>query len=122
MPSTSSLARIWVSLVFLSISAFRGISGSPIVCGILGWRYCQVIPAAGIDFYGNGGDEGDRTPDLGVANAALSHLSYIPTFSNFELTEFDTTGMGLRQQKSLMASQKVQYLCCAASLGFSRTN
>jgi hypothetical protein len=25
------------------------------------------------------GDEGDRTPDLGVANAALSHLSYIPT-------------------------------------------
>ena len=26
-----------------------------------------------------GGDEGDRTPDLGVANAALSHLSYIPT-------------------------------------------
>ena len=26
-----------------------------------------------------GGDEGDRTPDLGIANAALSHLSYIPT-------------------------------------------
>jgi hypothetical protein len=26
-----------------------------------------------------GGDEGARTPDLGVANAALSHLSYIPT-------------------------------------------
>ncbi len=25
-----------------------------------------------------GGDEGDRTPDLGVANAALSQLSYIP--------------------------------------------
>ena len=25
-----------------------------------------------------GGDEGDRTPDLGIANAALSHLSYIP--------------------------------------------
>jgi hypothetical protein len=25
------------------------------------------------------GDEGDRTPDLGVANAALSQLSYIPT-------------------------------------------
>ena len=31
-------------------------------------------------FAGIGGDEGDRTPDLGVANAALSHLSYIPTF------------------------------------------
>ncbi len=26
-----------------------------------------------------GGDEGDRTPDLGIANAALSQLSYIPT-------------------------------------------
>jgi hypothetical protein len=25
------------------------------------------------------GDEGDRTLDLGVANAALSQLSYIPT-------------------------------------------
>ena len=25
-----------------------------------------------------GGDEGDRTPDLGIANAALSQLSYIP--------------------------------------------
>ena len=28
----------------------------------------------------HGGDEGDRTPDLGIANAALSQLSYIPTF------------------------------------------
>ena len=27
---------------------------------------------------GSGGDEGDRTPDLGIANAALSQLSYIP--------------------------------------------
>jgi hypothetical protein len=25
-----------------------------------------------------GGDEGARTPDLGIANAALSQLSYIP--------------------------------------------
>jgi hypothetical protein len=25
-----------------------------------------------------GGDEGDRTPDLSVANAALSQLSYTP--------------------------------------------
>ncbi len=24
------------------------------------------------------GDEGDRTPGLGIANAALSQLSYIP--------------------------------------------
>gem|GEM_PF-6431100 len=32
------------------------------------------------DFDGSdsGGDEGDRTPGLGVANAALSQLSYIP--------------------------------------------
>ena len=30
-------------------------------------------------WYKCGGDEGDRTPDLGIANAALSHLSYIPT-------------------------------------------
>jgi hypothetical protein len=28
----------------------------------------------------NGGDEGDRTPNLRIANAALSQLSYIPTF------------------------------------------
>ena len=27
-----------------------------------------------------GGDEGARTPDLGIANAALSQLSYIPGF------------------------------------------
>ena len=27
------------------------------------------------------GDEGDRTPGLGIANAALSRLSYIPTIS-----------------------------------------
>jgi hypothetical protein len=27
-----------------------------------------------------GGDEGDRTPGLGVANAALSQLSYIPIY------------------------------------------
>ncbi len=28
-----------------------------------------------------GGDEEDRTPDLGIANAALSQLSYIPKTS-----------------------------------------
>ena len=27
----------------------------------------------------NGGDRGDRTPNLGIANAALSQLSYVPT-------------------------------------------
>ena len=36
-----------------------------------------------LDFLGLsfGGDEGDRTPDLGIANAALSQLSYIPTLT-----------------------------------------
>ena len=28
---------------------------------------------------GSGGDRGSRTPNLGIANAALSQLSYIPT-------------------------------------------
>ena len=28
-----------------------------------------------------GGDRGDRTPNLGIANAALSQLSYVPTAS-----------------------------------------
>ena len=32
-----------------------------------------------------GGDEGDRTPGLGVANAALSQLSYIPNLSNYHM-------------------------------------
>ena len=38
-----------------------------------------------LDFLGLclGGDEGDRTPDLGIANAALSQLSYIPEFKLF---------------------------------------
>ena len=30
------------------------------------------------NYYAVGGDEGDRTPDLSIANAALSQLSYIP--------------------------------------------
>ena len=40
-------------------------------------RRSPVFPGCRIS-----GDEGDRTPDLGVANAALSHLSYIPTYNN----------------------------------------
>ena len=31
----------------------------------------------------NGGDEGARTPGLGIANAALSQLSYIPEIPAF---------------------------------------
>ena len=38
-----------------------------------------------LDFLGLclGGDEGDRTPGLGIANAALSQLSYIPIIIPF---------------------------------------
>ena len=32
-----------------------------------------------------GGDEEDRTPDLGIANAALSQLSYIPNGGDFSV-------------------------------------
>ena len=38
-----------------------------------------MSPTSFVELEINGGDEGIRTPDLGVANAALSHLSYIPT-------------------------------------------
>ena len=31
--------------------------------------------------YKHGGDEEDRTPDPGIANAVLSQLSYIPATS-----------------------------------------
>ncbi len=34
----------------------------------------------------SGGAEGDRTPDLCIANAALSQLSYSPKTSNFSRT------------------------------------
>ena len=47
---------------------------------------------------GLSGDEGDRTPGLGVANAALSHLSYIPTI----LSELYQTGMIRSIQKNLV--------------------
>jgi hypothetical protein len=52
------------------------------------WTKSKKKPAisngfcSSLDFLGLclGGDEGDRTPGLGVANAALSQLSYIPIF------------------------------------------
>ena len=40
-------------------------------------RICKSKGDIGV-LSGNGGDEGARTPDLGIANAALSQLSYIP--------------------------------------------
>jgi hypothetical protein len=33
----------------------------------------------------NGGDEEDRTPDLRIANATLSQLSYVPITGRFLL-------------------------------------
>jgi hypothetical protein len=41
---------------------------------------------SGLYFYG--GDEGDRTPGLGIANAALSRLSYIPEQKLFDIRFF----------------------------------
>jgi hypothetical protein len=36
-----------------------------------------------------GGDEGDRTPGLSIANAALSQLSYIPEYDfKFQVSRF----------------------------------
>ena len=35
----------------------------------------------------SGGDEEDRTPDLRIANAALSQLSYIPTISVYSISK-----------------------------------
>ena len=35
-----------------------------------------------VGFLKDGGDEEDRTPDLGIANAALSQLSYVPTITS----------------------------------------
>ena len=45
-----------------------------------------------------GGDEGDRTPDLGVANAALSHLSYIPTSRKNNSTPIPAEDSGVKNK------------------------
>ena len=38
-----------------------------------------------------GGAEGDRTPGLGIANAALSQLSYCPTHDEKDIREWATS-------------------------------
>ena len=43
----------------------------------------NAIPRTEMAFYDLGGDEEDRTPGLGIANAALSQLSYIPAPKKF---------------------------------------
>ena len=35
---------------------------------------------------GSGGDEEDRTPDLRIANATLSQLSYVPDTPNYNFS------------------------------------
>ena len=44
----------------------------------------------------NGGDEGDRTPGLGIANAALSQLSYVPYFQ----VQLNTTSLMSKVNKT----------------------
>lgn len=41
----------------------------------------------------SGGDEGDRTPDLCIANAALSQLSYTPTDQIFQPQAYACEGV-----------------------------
>ena len=41
-------------------------------------RACHWRVASLLKQEWDGGDEGDRTLDLGIANAALSQLSYVP--------------------------------------------
>jgi hypothetical protein len=58
-----------------------------VICGLVLAEACVYISI--LNNFNNllkkSGDEGDRTPDLGIANAALSHLSYIPTRSRFHI-------------------------------------
>ncbi len=44
-----------------------------------------------------GGDEEDRTPDLRIANATLSQLSYVPIFTAYFITKssYILTGVSL---------------------------
>jgi hypothetical protein len=50
-----------------------------------------------------GGDEGDRTPDLGIANAALSQLSYIPLRKNI-IASKGGNGQSVLDQSRLLCS------------------
>jgi hypothetical protein len=46
-------------------------------------------------FFMGGGEEENRTPDLVIANDALSQLSYLPNFSNFRTIELGHLGIRL---------------------------
>ena len=60
--STNRMANDWSN----QKSKGRGSTAAPLIC--------------------SGGDEGDRTPDLSVANATLSQLSYIPTLVGLQIS------------------------------------
>ena len=49
-----------------------------------------------------GGDEEDRTPDLRIANATLSQLSYAPTIA----FEFSTGCAGVRATLTIVLPQR----------------
>lgn len=58
-----------------------------------------------------GGDEGARTPDLGIANAALSQLSYIPT----NLYCFYIKGLSVGQFKTGFIMKNFSVTCCGST-------
>ena len=43
-----------------------------------GLQWCHDHPPVELVWCFGGGDEEDRTPDLRIANATLSQLSYVP--------------------------------------------
>ena len=51
------------------------------------WPQLTAQSCEGLSYVGReqifGGEEEDRTPDLGIANAALSQLSYFPAIKRF---------------------------------------
>ena len=64
---------------------------------------CTSLDFAGLRL---GGDEEDRTPGLGVANAALSQLSYIPNLQKFRATIY----YSLPQCQELVGERKRELL------------
>ena len=55
----------------IAVTGMSGVNKNPLIV---------KIEAGLVDFFGMlyGGDEEDRTPDLRIANATLSQLSYVP--------------------------------------------
>ena len=55
----------------------------------------------------DGGEEEDRTPDLRIANAALSQLSYPPDAGNYPINEFYTGALARRRSNRVIASRLI---------------